>query len=308
MPESTATLLLNTSLYRRYKMKIIIKLIFILIFLLLIVSKTIACTIFTVSNGETVMFAGNEDQKPNSSFLVVDNSGTIGVVYFATPWKEMPLVMQMGINERGLCYDANWIPREKLNPHPERKSQNEWAVTQLMREASTVEEVLAKILTYNWGYSIDYQVHFADKSGDAAVIHPGTDGELTYTRKSNGNGYLISTNFNLTKLDKGNWSSSYSSDRYKTADKMLSKIGAKKDLTIEFMASVLNATHQNSQSQTLYSVVYDLPNLRINLYYDRQFDSPYTIDVKKELVKTTFRRKVSLKDLISNRELNKEKN
>ena len=289
-------------------MKIMVKLFVFLFIPLLIVSETFACTIFTASNGETVMFGGNEDQTPNSSFLVVDNSGTFGVIYFATPWKEMPLVMQMGINEMGLCYDANWIPKEKLNPHPERKSQNEWAVTKLMREASTVEEVLSKIFTYNWGGSIDYQIHFADKSGDAAVIHPGTNGELTYTRKSKGNGYLISTNFNLAKLDKGNWSGSYSSDRYKTAEKMLSKIDSPNNLTVELMASVLNATHQNSDSKTLYSVVYDLQNLRINLYYDRQFDSPYRLDVKKELTKTTFRRKVSLKDLISNRGLNKQKN
>ena len=289
-------------------MKITVRLFVLLFIPLLIVSKTIACTIFTASNGETVMFGGNEDQTPNSSFLVVDNSGTFGVVYFATPWKEMPLVMQMGINEKGLCYDANWIPKEKLNPHPERKSQNEWAVTKLMREASTVEEVLSKIFTYNWGSSISYQIHFADKSGDAAVIHPGTNGELTYTRKSKGNGYLISTNFNLAKLDKGNWSGSYSSDRYKTADKMLSKIDAQNNLTVELMASVLNATHQNSDSKTLYSVVYDLQNLGIYLYYDRRFESPYILNVKEELAKTTFRRKVSLTDLISNRNLNKEKN
>jgi hypothetical protein len=245
----------------------------------------------------------------NSSFLVVDNSGTFGVVYFATPWKEMPLVMQMGINEMGLCYDANWIPKELLNPHTERKSQNEWAITLLMREASTVEEVLSKIFTYNWGSSISYQVHFADKSGDAAVIHPGTNGELTYTRKSKGNGYLISTNFNLAKLDKGNWSSSYSSDRYKAADKMLSKIGIQNDLTVEFMTSVLRATHQlYGRVKTLYSAVYDLQNLGIYLYYDRLFDAPYFLDVKEELAKTTFRRKVSLTDLISNMDLNKEKN
>ena len=89
---------------------------------------------------------------------------------------------------------------------------------------------------------------------------------------------------------------------------MLSKIDSHNNLTVELMASVLNATHQNSASQTLYSVVYDLQNLRINLYYDRQFDSPYMLDVKKELAKTTFRRKVSLTDLISNRDLNKDKN
>ena len=284
-------------------MKIILKLFVFLSIPLLIVSNAIACTIFTISNGEIVMFGGNEDQTPNSSFLVVDNSGTFGVVYFATPWKEMPLVMQMGINEKGLCYDANWIPKEKLNSHPEKKSQNEWVVTKLMREASTVEEVLSKIFTYNWGNSIDYQIHFADRSGDAAVIHPGTNGELTYTRKPKGNGYLISTNFNLAKLDKSNWSSNYSSDRYKTADKMLTKISAQNDLTVEFVASVLKATHRRyGRVKTLYSAVYDLQNLRIILYYDSQFDSPYMLDVTKELAKTTFRRKASLTDLISNRD------
>ena len=89
---------------------------------------------------------------------------------------------------------------------------------------------------------------------------------------------------------------------------MLSKIDAQNNLTVELMASVLNATHQNSDSKTLYSVVYDLQNLGIYLYYDRRFESPYILNVKEELAKTTFRRKVSLTDLISNRNLNKEKN
>jgi hypothetical protein len=273
----------------------------ILFIALLVVPNTIACTIITASNGEAVMFGGNEDQTPNSSFLVVNTLGTFGVVYFATPWKKWPLVMQMGINEMGLSYDCNWIPQEKLNPHPERKSQYEWLITQLMKKASTVEEVLSKIFTYNWGDSISYQVHFADKSGDAVVIHPGTDGELTYSRKPKGNGYLISTNFNLAKLDKGNWYCR----RYNTADKMLSRIGAENDLTVEFMASVLNATHQDRLYKTLYSAIYDIQKLRIYLYYNRQFDTPYVLDVKKEVAKGY--RKTALQDLISNSTMNKEK-
>jgi len=143
---------------------------------------------------------------------------------------------------------------------------------------------------------LNYYVHFADKSGDAVVIHPGMDGELTYSRKPKGNGYLVSTNFNLAKLDKGNWSCL----RYETADKMLSNIGVQNDLTVEFMASVLKATHRGGRIKTLYSAVYDLQKLRIYLYYDRQFDAPYKLDVKEELAKTTVYRKISLDDLISN--------
>jgi len=49
---------------------------------LLVVPMNIACTIFTASNGETVMFGRNENQAfySKSSYLIVDVSGTLGVV------------------------------------------------------------------------------------------------------------------------------------------------------------------------------------------------------------------------------------
>jgi len=47
-----------------------------------------AYTIFTVVQGDTVLFGSNEDQTPNASFLVVDTSGKYGAVYVATPWGE----------------------------------------------------------------------------------------------------------------------------------------------------------------------------------------------------------------------------
>jgi len=287
-------------------MKIIVKLtIFVFLFISVIfIPSAIACTIITASNSETVLFAGNQDQTPVDSYLVVDKVGTFGVVYFATPWMSNPLVMMKGINEMGLSYDGNWLSKEKLNSHPERKPQYEWAITKLMKEVSTVEEVLSVIFTYDWGSSISYQIHFADKSGDAVIIHAGTDGELTYSRKAKGIDYLISTNFNVAKLDKGDWSCW----RYSTAEKMLSKIDTENDLTVNFMTSVLNATHQNEMWKTIFSTIYDLKKLRIYLFYNHQFDNPYIIDVKEELAKTDVYRKVSLKDLISNRNMNKEKN
>ena len=159
-----------------------------------------ACTIFTDSQGDQVFFAGNEDQSPNESYLLVDTEGPIGVVYFATPWQEHPLIPQMGMNEHGLCYDSNWIPNESLNSDTDFTRYEDWPVPHLMRECSTVDEVLSQALGYNWGSSISYQMHFADATGDAAVIHPGADGEMTFTRKPDGDGHLVSTNFNLERL------------------------------------------------------------------------------------------------------------
>lgn len=288
-------------------MKLILKLSIISILFILFyeVTGASACTLFSVSYGQKIFFAGNEDKKPINSFLVFDKRGTFGVVYIASPYEEIPLIMNTGINEKGLSFDLNWIPKEKLNPHPERKSFKKpdgWPPIELLREASTVEEVLSKIHTYDWGNSFSHQIHFADKNGDAAVIFPGKDGELTYIRKRKENSYLVSSNFNLGKVNDGNFVTHMFRigwNRYKTANQMLSKITSESDLTVEYMASILKATNQNNWfAETIYSTIYDLRNLRIYLYRDRNFDSPYVLDVRGELAKTKGYRKVSLNDLM----------
>jgi hypothetical protein len=256
--------------------------------------KAQACTIFSASDGETVLFGGNEDQTPNTSFMVVDKRGKYGVIYFATPWQQWPLVMQMGINEKGLCYDSNAIPEEKLAPNPRGKVATEWAITELMAECSTVKEVLKRIDRYNLGGSITYQVHFADASGDAAVVHPGKAGKLDFTRKPREKGFLISTNFNLLKV-KTKKSSCW---RYMKAEKMLSEIQAAHGLSVESMASVLEGTHQEPPYRTLYSAVYDLRKLKIFLYYDCDFTSPVVFDLASELARVPKYEKTPLTDIV----------
>lgn len=223
----------------------------------------------------------------------MDTTGRLGVVCFATPWGHLPLVLMSGINEKGLAYHTNSIPEQKLSPRPGKVAPREWPVTRMMKASVSVREVLEKFATYNWGDSIDYQIHFSDPSGDAAVIHPGTDGKMTYTRKSNAKNHFVSTNFNMARLAHGNWSS----PRYRTADEILSKKMRTSRSKKQLMASVLEATHQNQF--TIYSFIYDLRNLKIYLYCQRRFESPYLLDVKQELEKTTGVRKINLQDLIS---------
>ncbi len=91
---------------------------------------------------------------------------------------DQPLAVMTGMNEMGLSFDINWIPPEKLTPHPERDSPD--GFENPLGEISTVEEVISKLHAYNLGDSISAQIHYADKSGDAAVIYPGPDSELTY--------------------------------------------------------------------------------------------------------------------------------
>ena len=283
------------------------------------VSQVSACTIFSVSYGNKVFFAGNEDQRPqnNASWLFVDKKGPLGVVFFATPWEKWPIVMEAGINEKGLCYDQNWIPPERLNHHPEKIKAKDHPSWELMRECATVEDVLARFRKYNWGGHwggiIDFQIHFADKTGDAVVLFPDKNGEMACIRKPKADSYLVSSNFNVRLMQEGDFSASMSWvgwDRYNTADKMLARIKSEKDLSVKTMAAVLKAAHQpeSSRSSTIYSELFDPQNLRIYLFYNSRFDTAYVLDVAAELAKTkgSFRR-VPLKDLILDKEIAQEK-
>ena len=275
-------------------MKKTVKFIFLatIFYSLTVAQEALPCTIITAGNGKTVLFAGNQDQDPTDAFLVVDNRGPYGVVYFATPWLQYPLVMMKGINEKGLCYDMNWLPKETLVPHPEKKPQPEWAIKTIMKNASTVEDVLSQIFLYEWGDAISYQVHFADQTGDAVVIHAGADGELAFTRKPKGSGYLVSTNFNLARLPSGDWHCW----RYRTANEMLSKRELPGESTLEFMTSLLKAT---SQPSTIFSTIFDPNGLTIYLFYNSDFDTPFVLDVKEQINQTKGYRKIPLSDLIS---------
>ena len=284
-----------------------------------VVSSASACTIFSVSYGQKIFFAGNEDQRPqnSASWLFVDKTGPLGVVFFATPWAKWPIVMEAGMNEKGLCYDQNWIPDEKLNNHPEKIKAKDHPSWEMMRVCATVEDVIAKYPQYNWGGHwggvIEFQIHFADKTGDAVILYPGKDGEMTHMRRPGKNGYLVSSNFNVRLMEEGDFSKSMSWvgwDRYNTADKMLARIQSEKDLTVKNMAAVLDAAHQpdGSRSSTIYSELYDPQNLRIYLFYNSRFDTAYVLDVPSELAKTKGKfRRVALKDMILDQDVKKEK-
>lgn len=263
---------------------------------LLLVRPGVACTIVTATAGDTVFFAANEDQPPNKAWLVTDKTGRYGVVFLATPTDDAPLVLQMGINEQGLSYDINAISDEPLARVPGAVRQDEWALVQLMREVGTVAELLERLFRYDWGRSIAYQIHVADRSGDAAVIHPGYDGRLTFTRIDRSKGHLVSTNFNQRDEKRKKWLS----PRHRAAEARFDSLAGAP--TAAFMASVLAATRQApgwiSNVRTLFSVVFNLQTLDIDLYDDGRFDKPYRLNVRSVLAQAAGRQTTPLPEVL----------
>ena len=238
------------------------------------------CTVFTLEKDGQVFFGGNDDYITLDSYYWVDQGGDgqYGVI-----WVGPPENVQQGVNENGLAYDANGLPRVFTNPHPEREpvpgGYGDYVI-HIMRQNGTVEEVIEWIQSHQRPDFMRDQLQFADATGDAVVVSPGQDGELIFTRKPPGDAFLISTNFNVADPNHGNISW-----RYSTAEQALGDlIDRPGGLTPQDGASVLDAVHdEGSEGWTRSSMLADLPNGKVYLYYFYQFDKPLVLDVADQL-------------------------
>ncbi len=178
------------------------------------------CTVFTVSKGDRVFFGGNDDYVNPDSYYWVDPGGARG---YGAIWVGPPDNVQQGVNEEGLAYDANGLPRVDVNPHlelaPVSGGYSNYPL-KILHECATVEEVITWVNTHQWHTYMHDQMQFADASGDAVIISAGADGEVVFTRKPQGDGYLVSTNFNVANPKNGY----YPCQRYETATERLAEL------------------------------------------------------------------------------------
>ena len=251
-------------------------------------NKPNSCTIFTAVQGETVLFGDNFDYHEGD--LVIGffppSAAGYGSVHFGYLVGEGPnsyQSYQRVVNDQGLAWAVNSIPNSKLNPHPEKPyayGDNGFHYT-ISKEAANVEEAIQIAQEFNFGDSMKVQIHIADASGEAVVIGPGRDGEITFTRKPAGEGYLISTNFNLVIPKKGPVDF-----RWDTATSMLNSLGKSQTLTPEFAGDILKAVHLKTlTTHTLHSNVIDLKNGDIYIYYMSQYDEAVKLNIDEELAK-----------------------
>lgn len=240
------------------------------------------CSVFTLAKGEHVFFGGNDDYiNPDSWYWVDPGDGARhGVVWIGEPDN-----VQQGVNDAGLAYDANGLPRVDVNPHRERAPVSGGYTSypiHIMHECSTVAEVIAWIESHEWHSFMHDQMQFADAGGDAVIVSAGADGEVVYTRKEPGDGFLVSTNFNVARPSNGFGHPCW---RYDRATELLGELVAgEQAVAVEDAAGVLDAVHvEGASSWTLSSLVADLPAGLIYLYLFHQFDRPLVLNVREEL-------------------------
>lgn len=216
------------------------------------------CMVISISKGDSVFFGGNDDYINPDSYYWVEpgDPSNYGVVWIGTP--DNP---QQGVNEKGLAYDANGLPRYDVNPHPERTpvpGEYHHYVMQIMHECATVQEVIDWVNDHQRQPYMHDQLHFAYPAGDAVIISAGEDGEMVFTRKAPGDGFLVSTNFNVANPSNG---FGYPCRRYDLSHELLRILIDKEDpLTYRDLTGVMDAVHEESASWTIETMVADLVN------------------------------------------------
>ncbi|WP_367388476.1 hypothetical protein [Lewinella sp. LCG006] len=277
-----------------------------------------SCTIFSASVGDKAFYGNNEDYYKSETYLWtnVAKDENYGCIYLGFE----DYSHQGGINEKGLCFDANALPKSTIKLHLELASPPHyeapydeymmWLPVLILRKAATVKEAVEIAKKYqrkNWypkDGKVKYQLNFADATGDAVIISVDEYGELVYTKKENGENYLLSTNFNRANPKNA---FEYPCKRYNKAEEMLGVIKNENDLTPDYFKAILESVHQKGVfNRTLYSNIFDLKNGIVYLYHWHQFEEVVVLNVEQELAKEEY--VVRIKDLFSQKTVNKASN
>jgi hypothetical protein len=254
------------------------------------------CTIFTAVQGGTVLYGNNEDHHNKDHVIGIypPSQNGFGSVHFGYRLPNGNINFEGAVNDQGLAWDTNSTPGAKMNPHPERPYYlgTENYLDKITNEAASVEDAIQLAKAFHFGDVMKTQIHIGDKSGDAVVISGGSDGEIAFTRKVPGDGYHLSTNFNLATNEGP------VDFRWETASSMLDALDSEMTLTPSYAGEVLDAVRLNNlTTYTLYSSVLDLNNNKVYLFYMSQFDEMAEIDMEDEFSKGE--RVVDMRDYFS---------
>lgn len=272
-------------------------------------SSRFSCSIFTVEYNGTVYFGGNEDEsgaRKNTQvkFQPAETNDTYGTAVFGFVDNEpggddVDDLGISGINEKGLCFDANGLPPPLYVSSnmvgPMCSGIEYWEI--ILRECADVSEVMEWHHTHNMGGWWGNQVHWADPSGAAVVISP-LSGAVAFTERNEHDSFLVSTNFNLADHSHGY----YPCSRYITITDSLDQYIQRGDITIKSLKTLLKAVHLQGTASyvgTVYTHIFNLNTREIFLYILGNYGEVCYFNLTEELNKDAHSYKLTA-DLIEN--------
>ena len=251
-----------------------------------------ACTCFAaMGTSKSKVFGRNFDFNHRATLLLFTNPpdayasvamvdmyycGYDGAQSLAT-LKEREILLQTphlpfdGMNEHGVTIGMMAVPYSEPPYDPKKVTIYELAVIRLVLDyAKTTDEAVSLIEKYNVAVG-SIPVHFliADPSGQSAVIE-FVNGKMEVIRNSEP--WQVSTNFIIHGSKAPEQTSCW---RYNTAYSDLKKVAGK--ITQDHAMTLLNSV---SQSNTMWSVVFDMSRKNLLVTVGRNFNNVYQFELK----------------------------
>jgi len=256
-----------------------------------------ACSQFTASYGDTVLFGNNEDANwghPIGGTRIVDaaiffappnpsnKAEKYGAVFVGWYWKGQHTSYQGGMNDLGLCYDMTAVDEEFLENEDKLFDLfgDEYFFAKVLNQCANVSEVVELFNNTNFqGVSAQYQ--FSDANGESVVISPDENGAVFFTYKQEEENYQFSTALaNQAFSDE-----EHNSAAIKRTRDAAELVGDASVINIDLVQDVMMATSQRTGIWTMYTNIFDAKNLKIYLYYPGQWTEVAEFDLKEELAK-----------------------
>jgi hypothetical protein len=231
----------------------------------------LGCTIVMAARDGLVLAGNNEDRNHPQTIVTFIPATEIyyGRVIFG--YDDAPV--QGGMNDQGLFIDGNRLAPTDWKPDPAKPTFRGIIMMVILGTCATCEEVKAFFEKSNFPALERARFPVADRTGASMVVEYGQD-RVQFVRSDKW--YQIATNFVISNIKDEN----YPCWRYRAADKIMS--GAEK-LSVELIRDVLDETHQEGGSLTVYSNIYDLKKGIIYVYNLRNFEEVVVMNLTEEL-------------------------
>lgn len=232
------------------------------------------CTTFYAYDGQTALAGNNEDFINPLTYVwfIPASPGHYGRVYFGFE----DFMPQGGLNDQGVFFDAEGLPYKAMpvtSQKPHFPGGDLALADEILSRSASVQDVVDIGTRWNHFGGEYSQFLFGDRHGDSVIV----DGDTILRKQGR---FQLATNFRLVDHPTAPWPEG--EERYGVVADMLAQAD---HYTVDLFRRALDAAHQEVDSPTLYSQVYELNTGVIHLYQFYDFEHEVVFDLAEELAK-----------------------
>jgi hypothetical protein len=187
-----------------------------------------------------------------------------------------------GMNEKGLWYSMYGTPYLEVKNSTDLPYYYDLSTYYLyhegelmLYECETIEEALEHYDKYNHNHYTGFQTLMADGTGNSVI----NEGDIQIYKEGN---FQVVTNFIQSHPELGQ----ITNDAFERFDIVVNMLEDMTMPSVEYFRDICNATHKKSAtSWTCHSIICDLSNQIMYVYYFGDYEKQVVIDLNEELKK-----------------------